>query len=213
MLQYEWMFGMLLSFSLVPPFVNCESYTYFKCSVFLSTHTYRFFRISVFVIKSAKQWIGLDSQEKMKMSRFELIIYVSMSKIRRIPRIHMTQKATDHSIIGIKVKNKLLRRLQKHISDKNFALNQDVSQKDWIAKAIEEKLKREKELGEPDENSLKLVNLSIRIAKDLDQILQARLAKLKTAHSSDPMKSYSKKSWLIEAIEEKLEQDELANKR
>lgn len=116
----------------------------------------------------------------------------------------MAKKSTETSRIGLNVKNRLLKRLQKHISDRNFALNQDISQQDWIAKAIEEKLKKEKELGQPDKNSLKLAHISIHIAKEINRLLQERLAEVK----NDRQKSYSKKSWVIEAIEEKLEQEE-----
>lgn len=117
-------------------------------------------------------------------------------------------KTTETALIGIKVKNRLLRRLQKHISDKNFSQNKDLSQQEWIAKAIEEKLKKEQDSAEPDKNSLKVVHVSVRLPKELDHELQKRLASVRDSSVNDRNTSYSKKSWIIEAIEEKLEHDE-----
>ncbi len=120
----------------------------------------------------------------------------------------MTKKTKETPIIGVMLRNRLLRRLQKHITEKNCALNQALSQQDWIAKAIAEKLKRESELAEPEKNSLKNVYVCVPLQKKLVEQLSKRLAELKLSRKNDPQKCYSKTSWLIEAIEEKLEQEE-----
>lgn len=106
--------------------------------------------------------------------------------------------------IGIKVSNRMLRRMQKHISAVNYDKNLDLTQQDWIGKAIEEKLSKELENPLKDVNSIK--QISIRIERDLRNQLDQVLENLKS-HGRQ-YRGYSKKSWILDAIEEKLEREE-----
>ncbi|NGX47089.1 MAG: hypothetical protein K1000chlam3_00458 [Chlamydiae bacterium] len=116
----------------------------------------------------------------------------------------MTKHISESDRFGIKINNRLLRRLQKHISASNYSLNQDLSQQDWINKAITEKLQNEKENPEVNKNMLKQV--TIRIDNALKKKLEKTVARLKA--NNNRSKSYSKKSWILNAIEEKLEREE-----
>ena len=106
--------------------------------------------------------------------------------------------------IGIKISKRILKKLQKHIAVSNYALHQDLSQQEWILKAITEKLEREKANSEHHFNSLKQV--TIRLDRSLKDQIEKKLFNLKA--SNDQSKSYSKKSWILEAIEEKLDREE-----
>jgi|GEM_PF-5045541 len=116
----------------------------------------------------------------------------------------MAETEDEHDRLGIKVSNRLLRRLQRHISVSNYSLKQDLSQQEWIHKAVAEKLEREKNNPEMHHNSLK--QITIRLNQSLKSQLDKTIDQLKSMNNRT--KSYSKKSWILEAIEEKLEEEE-----
>ena len=55
-------------------------------------------------------------------------------------------------------------------------------------------------------NSLRQIFVSLRLKRELNQQLNQYLAKLKDPKNR--LRTYSKKSWILEAIEEKLESEE-----
>lgn len=111
---------------------------------------------------------------------------------------------SEREHIGFRINNRTLKRLQKHISAKNFSDNLDLSQQDWIVQAIHEKLEREK--NDPDGSHNTVRALSIRIEKELREKLDALLAKFK--EKGNRTRNFSRKGWILEAIEEKLDRDD-----
>lgn len=150
---------------------------------------------------SAPRWMTmwLKSQQKIEYGLYFLANHSSRScKWRK-----MSPKSKNERI-GITIRNRTLKRLRKHISDKNFSDNLDLSQQDWIVQAILEKLDRENDNINVSQNTLR--QISIRIEKKIHDKMNALLAKFK--EKGDRSRSFSRKGWILEAIEEKLDRDD-----
>ncbi len=95
----------------------------------------------------------------------------------------------------------LHKKVEKHIHMLKCLEDRSLSKQRWIVDAIKEKLEFEESLG-PDEFSKERF-LNAKIDDRLDSKVEKRVDFHKNFR-----KSYSKKSWILEAVHEKLDRDE-----
>lgn len=98
--------------------------------------------------------------------------------------------------VRIKLKQSLYQQFLKHLQDLKEKNHPDRTQKAWIYNAILKKIER-------DEASLdipKAKHLALKLDEDLSDRLEARIEEI-----CKTIPHYTKKQWILDAIEEKLE--------
>lgn len=100
----------------------------------------------------------------------------------------------------LRITRTLIERLNRHLSYLKFVKNRRFSKRAWVLDALREKMDRDKKSEIPDipKRGVILLDLEDELASELDA--KVRLVR-------DVRGSYSIKSWMVDAIEEKLERD------
>jgi len=100
----------------------------------------------------------------------------------------------------LRITRTLVERLNRHLSYLKFVKNKRSSKRSWVLEALREKIESEKKSDIPDipKRGVILLELEDDLARELDA--KVRLVR-------DVRGSYSIKSWMVDAIEEKLERD------
>ena len=100
----------------------------------------------------------------------------------------------------LRITRTLVERLNRHLSYLKFVKNRRFSKRSWVLDALREKIESEKKSDIPDipKRGVILLELEDELARELDA--KVRLVR-------DVRGSYSIKSWMVDAIEEKLERD------
>lgn len=100
----------------------------------------------------------------------------------------------------LRITRTLVERLNRHLSYLKFVRNKRFSKRSWVLDALREKIEGEKKSDIPDipKRGVILLELEDELASELDA--KVRLIR-------DVRGSYSIKSWMVDAIEEKLERD------
>lgn len=113
------------------------------------------------------------------------------------------QKSQEKRInYSFKVEDAIYRRIEKIVHILTFLdQNQNAPTKQkWLLEAINEKIENETELPQEAISDKQLI---VRIDENLNEKLDKKIAKIKKLRPN-----YSKKKWILEAICEKLEQEE-----
>lgn len=100
----------------------------------------------------------------------------------------------------LRITRTLVERLNRHLSYLKFVKNKRFSKRSWVLDALREKIEGEKNTDIPDipKRGVILLELEDELAREVDA--KVRLVR-------DVRGSYSIKSWMVDAIEEKLERD------
>jgi hypothetical protein len=114
--------------------------------------------------------------------------------------------APDETSASLKTKKKytlrlsqtLLNRIEKHLSCLKFVHSSSPSKRKWVLQAIHQKMDREKSTPFPDPP--KRGTILLEIDPELSETLEQRVDMIRKVRGS-----YSLKSWLVDAIEERLE--------
>lgn len=111
-------------------------------------------------------------------------------------------KAILHSTVSaynITISPHIHERLERHILILKKLIDRGVTKQNWITSAIKEKLKKDA----ANKQVPKVTTLSVKIDEDLDKLILERIEYVKKFRVS-----YSKKQWLVDAIIDKLDNDE-----
>lgn len=100
---------------------------------------------------------------------------------------------------SISLTAKLFKRLSNHFDSLKLIGHQDRKRQSWLLKAVQEKLSREKD----SEDLYKGKYISFKLQNHLYENLKNRLEEIEGKNIR-----YSKKKWIIDAIEEKLEAEQ-----
>lgn len=100
----------------------------------------------------------------------------------------------------LRITRTLIDRLNRHLSYLKFIRQRKFSKRSWVLKALEEKIALDKEREVPDipKRGVILLELGEELAHELDEKVEL----VRSVRGS-----YSIKSWMVDAIEEKLERD------
>lgn len=101
----------------------------------------------------------------------------------------------------IQIGDSFSERLDRHISLLKLIEKKDLYKQQWVVDAIIEKLKKDEAI--PPNALPKDKHLSLKINKDLRRRIENIVCSLKNVR-----RTYSAKQWIIEAISEKLSEDE-----
>ncbi len=116
-----------------------------------------------------------------------------------------TTEERDDAPLGIKVNKRLFKQIQYQVHLQKHSRNHRYTQIDWIKSAIEEKLLEEGD--HPQIDALQGVNLSFKLPRELLDQIDRKLELVKKSYEKQGTRGhYSRKSWIIDAIEKKLEQ-------
>ncbi len=109
---------------------------------------------------------------------------------------------------SLRVGKSMNQKLTRHIPILQVTDSKFFNMHKWIENAIEEKMRKEKDNPESDID-LQTKSISLKINEHIYKKLTKKIDSLKSIHGS-----YSKKTWLVEAIQEKLasESKEVAKK-
>ena len=118
----------------------------------------------------------------------------------------MSEDHKNESILyGLSISQKTHERIRRHLALKKALGEGEKSQKEWLTKAVQKKLKKEeKQISIPKQMQLR-VELPKSLVEKIDKCVESCRKFSKT--------SYSKKKWMIDAIEELLEEDEYEAQR
>ena len=100
----------------------------------------------------------------------------------------------------LRLSQTLLNRIEKHLACLKFIQNSSPSKRKWVMEALHKKLNREKSLNFPD--LPKRGTVLLEIDPNLSDALDQRVELIRKVRGS-----YSLKSWMVDAIEERLEQE------
>lgn len=100
----------------------------------------------------------------------------------------------------LRITRTLVERLNRHLSYLKFVKNKRFSKRSWVLEALHEKIEEEKKSDIPDipKRGVILLELEDGLAREVD----AKVDLVREVRGS-----YSIKSWMVDAIEEKLERD------
>jgi hypothetical protein len=107
---------------------------------------------------------------------------------------------------SIRIGERLYKRIYKHIQLLKH-LNKIQNKQSWLEGAIQDKLEREKELDIVDCISPEK-HLSFKISSQIDAKIEKKVEIIKKFRSS-----FSKKQWVLEAIYEKLDNEEIGTEQ
>lgn len=125
-------------------------------------------------------------------------------KTTEIEKTVKEEKETAEKIYTIRIGESLYERLDQHILLLNHVEQTDHSKQSWILEAIQDKLK-----GEEGSSLIpKVKHVHFKVPKDLSRKIVNRVEFIRKFRDS-----YSKKKWILEAIEEKLEKEENKTKK
>ena len=110
------------------------------------------------------------------------------------------QEDEDKADLRCGMGNVFYKRLERHILRLKRMGNNRITKHSWVEAAIREKWEREKKLH-PD-NVPEEKGISLKLPKYLSKGVESIVSFIKKYR-----RSYSKKQWIVEAIEEKLEQE------
>lgn len=100
----------------------------------------------------------------------------------------------------LRITRTLVDRLNRHLSYLKYVKNNRCSKRSWVLSALREKIAIEREQDVPDIPKRGVILLELD--KELTDELEAKVRLVR-----DVRGSYSIKSWMVDAIEEKLERD------
>ncbi len=100
----------------------------------------------------------------------------------------------------LRLSQTLLHRIEKHLACLKFIQNSSPSKRKWVMEALNKKINKEKSLNFPD--LPKRGTILLEIDSDLSDALDQRVELIRKVRGS-----YSLKSWMVDAIEERLEQE------
>lgn len=114
---------------------------------------------------------------------------------------NIATESTKNTRYTIQIGEHLAEKIDRHLRLLKFCGKKDVRKQAWIKEAILTKLSKEEHL--PPYTFPKQKNLNL----DVDPVLRERLERVVNSIRK-VRRTYSKKQWLLEALAEKLEQEE-----
>lgn len=127
-----------------------------------------------------------------------------MKKIQSTLIDKSTEKQSILKPLSLRVEENIFERVDIHVRSLKHLNKQKINKKEWIAKAISEKLANETEIGI---NIPRAKQLNLKIDLALSEDLDKRVQFIKKFRES-----FTKKQWIVEAILEKLEREEAKTK-
>jgi len=107
------------------------------------------------------------------------------------------EKSSQYCLV---VSERTLEKIKKHLSLRKAVGEQDHTQKQWFKKAVQNKLKREEISREIPKQTQICVELAPEITEKISKSVQFCRAVVSS--------TYSKKKWILDAIEEQIEEDQ-----
>ncbi len=114
---------------------------------------------------------------------------------------HRTLTTTETKAYSLRLGRHLFEKLNKHVTLLKLIEGKRKTKQEWIAEAIREKLEREPDPEHCASYTPKVI--TIRLDEDTDRSLESKVDMLKRMHGN-----FSKRQLLVEAIQEKLENEE-----
>lgn len=116
------------------------------------------------------------------------------------------QRTTSCKLVTIRVGEHFFSRVENHVRTLKYINKLYPKKKEWIAKAIHEKLDREhkeKSFQEESKGIPRTKHINVELDLQINEDLEKRINVIKKVRSG-----FSKKQWILEAIMEKLELEE-----
>ncbi len=108
-------------------------------------------------------------------------------------------RSIEKSGYSVTISRHIHARLERHVLILKKLLDKGATKQNWMISAIKEKLARDLQ----DDSLPKATTITLKIDKELDEELNARVEFIKKFRQS-----YSRKQWIVDAVIEKLDLDE-----